>query len=327
MLTKNDCVPFVAYCVQEIGLDHSQIREIVQDVESELHRYDIPEYTPILAFEKTVVLDGKLVAVPICRWFFIAMLNWFLKKGIPIPENVAVYIRPVLTPMVISKLRKFQKYGFLITEQRIDEAACFAIEIAFGTVDENRFLIPENFKYDAESGTVLINGIKATCSINAIEKLETAKLAGSWVSITKSADEKLPRIRGFVLQNIFRSALSIACKNYVQNAIGRSIQGHDDKSYTFEITSLENALENLVSRVQVKRPEFPLGDFLHDENASIFYRATIYAESLHCSHDEKFIAASEFCGKRIPEVLYYRLLKKARKVAEKYYQATIAKME
>ena len=324
MLTKNDCVPFVAYCVQEIGLDHSQIREIVQDVESELHRYDIPKYTPILAFEKTVMLYGKLIAVPICRWFFIAMLNWFLKKGIPIPENVAVYIRPVLTPMVISKLRKFQKYGFLITEQRIDEAACFALEIAFGSVEESRFLVPENYQYDKKTGKILINGIKVTCTVDTVAQLESAKLAGNWVCIAKNSDEKLPRILRYNAVNVIRAAISIACKNYVQNAIGKSIQG---KNQSFEISDIENALENLVSHVQEKRPEFPLGDFLHDENTSVFYRAVIYAESLYCSHEEKFNAASEFANKRIPEVVYYRLLKKARKVAERYYKAVIAKME
>ncbi len=324
MLTKNDCVPFVAYCVQEIGLDHSQIREIVQDVESELHRYDIPEYTPILAFEKTVMLDGKLTAVPICRWFFIAMLNWFLKKNIPIPENVAEYIRPVLTPMVISKLRKFQKYGFRVTDQRIDESVCFALEIAFGAVDNSRFLVPENYQYDKKTGKILINGIKATCSVDTVVQLESAKLAGNWVCIAKNSDEKLPRILRYNAVNVIRAAISIACKNYVQNAIGKSIQGKDQ---SFEVSDVENALENLVFHAQIKRPEFPLGDFLHDENTSIFYRAAIYAESLHCPYNEKPIAASEFCGQELSDWKYYQLLKKARKVAERYYRAVIAKME
>lgn len=325
MLKIDDCRPFAAYCVQELGLSESQIQEIVYGLECELHRFNIQEYKPILAFEKTVLLNGELTAVPVCRWFFLAMLNWFLKNNIPIPENVAVYIRPILTPMVISKLRKFQKYGFLITEQRIDESACFALEIAFGAVDENRFLIPENFEYDANTGVILINGIEATCSIEAIEKLESAKLAGQWVSIAKHEDEKLPRIRGFSSQNVFRSALSIACKNYVRNAIGKNVAGAEGETKRFEITGIENALENLVSHVQTKRREFPLGDFLHDENTSIFYRSVIYAESLHCPFDEKPIAASEFCGKKIPQAAYYRLLKKARKIAERYYRATIAK--
>lgn len=324
MLTVENCTPFVAYCVQVVGLDHSQIREIVQDVELELHRYDIPDYTPILAFEKTVMLKGVLTAVPICRWFFIAMLNWFLKKGIPIPENVAEYIRPVLTPMVISKLRKFQKYGFLVTDQRIDEAACFALEIAFGAVDNSRFLVPENYQYDKKTGKILINGIKATGSIDSIAQLEAAKLAGHWVCIAEKTSEKLPVLLRYSAVNVIRAAISIACKNYVQNAIGKSIQGKDQ---SFEVSDIENALENLVSRVQVKRPEFPLGDFLHDENTSVFYRAVIYAESLHCPYTEKPNAASEFCGKNLPPAVYYRILKKARKVAERYYQAVIAKME
>ena len=270
------------------------------------------------------MLDGVLTAVPICRWFFVGLLNWYLKKGIPIPENVAVYIRPVLTPMIISKLRKFQKYGFRVTDQRIDESACFALEIAFGAVSESRFLVPEKYEYNKKTGKVLINGITATCSVDAVAQLEAAKLAGNWVCIAEKTSERLPVLLKYSAVNVIRSAISIACKNYVQNAIGKSIQG---KNQSFEISDIENALENLVSRVQVKRPEFPLGDFLHDENTSVFYRAVIYAESLHCEQSEKFAAASEFSGKRIVQVVYYRLLKKARKVAERYYQAVIAKLE
>lgn len=323
MLKKNDCVAFVAYAKQVCELSNSQIQEVVQDVEREFFRYRIEEYTPILAFRSTVLISGELVAAPICRWFFVGLVNWYLRNSIPIPEKVARYIQPCLIPMVISKLRKLQKYSFVVSDQRIDEATCFTLEMMFNSVEGTQFLVPENFEYDFKTGTILINGnVRATCSVSTLTVLESAKLTGMWITVIKQANEKLPRVLAYASQNIVRASASIACRRFVENAIGKSITGKDT---AFEVDDIEEKLKNLVSHHQPKPAEFPLGDFLHDENISIFFRSVIYAESLNCPFNEKPAAASAYCGRNLPSKTYYRLLKKARRVAARFYKNTVAK--
>lgn len=318
MLKKNDVIQFAAYAVQECGLTVDQLRDVVQRTEREFNRYNISEYVPIPAFEKTVLLNGKITRVTVCRWFFVSLVNWHLANGIPIPENVARYLPEVIRPMVVSKLRKYQKYDFLVTEQRIDESACLALETMFNTVEENQFLIPEKISYT--DSVFLLNGKRVHSGVDAIHNLEAAKLAGDWVCLYKRTDSSIPFLSSMPRLNIVRAAISISCRKFVEFSLGRSVS---QSNSTFEVTDSEDRLLNLIAK-KAKPTEFPLGDFLHDENTSVMYRAVIYADSLHCQHEvQRFSAASEFCGKAIAKTQYYELLKKARKIARKYYDCNV----
>jgi hypothetical protein len=319
MLKKNDVRGFAFYAIQECGLNSENLQSVVQHTERELHRYNIDEYRPIPAFQKTVLINGKLVSVSVCRWFFVSLVDFYLKNGIPIPENVAAYLRGVLRPMIISKLRKYQKYDFLITEQRIDESVCYSFELMFNAVDGTKFLIPENYSY--ENGKILVNGILCNCGVDSLVNLESAKLAGDWICLYKRNNEKLPKLSTMPRLNIVRSAVSMACRKFVEMSIGRNIERGQS---TFEITDSENRLSGLSTRPENRIVEYPIHEFLRDENTSVFYRAVIYAETLKCTQDEKFSAASEFCKTTINRMRYYRLLKKAKKVAKKFYRNIIA---
>lgn len=313
MFEKSDLRGFGMWASQSLGLDNEALNAVAVNTAIELHRYGIPKYTPIRAFGVTVLDDGKLVAVSICRWLFLSLVDYYMRNGIPIPETVAEYFLHALRPIVASKLKKYQGYNFVLSEQRIDESTAITIENLYGTGD-TQFLIPRTL-----SGKML-NGIECEFGVDQVERIQYAIESGQWIALYKRADSKLMRVSPMPRYNVVRSCVSVSCRKFVEYSIGKSL----GKSAQFEVTGQD---DNLFSTLRVEsrqRREFPLGEFLHDASIYIGYRAVMYAESVEgLNQDGKRQTASEYAQQVIPHMTYYRLLKDAKKVANRFYRDNV----
>jgi hypothetical protein len=314
MFGKSDLRGFGMWASQSLGLDNEALNAVAVNTAIELHRYGIPKYTPIRAFSVTVLDNGELVAVSICRWLFLSLVDYYMRNGIPIPEIVAQYFLEVLRPIVASKLKKYQGYNFVVSQQRIDESTAITIENLYGTGD-TQFLIPRILKGKS------INGIECEFGIDQVERIQYAIEAGQWIALYKRSDSKLMRVSPMPRYNVVRSCVSVSCRKFVEYSIGKSL-GKGSPQYL--VTGQDENLFSTLATESKQRREFPLGEFLHDASIYIGYRAVMYAESIEGLHqDRRAEVASEYAQTLIPLRTYYRILKTAKKVANRFYRDNV----